>query len=86
MRKASQAARILSYLRTGKRIDDDVAREEFDCRRLAARICDIRGHGLKPTMLEDGEEVVTDLVEVGLDGAIVAEYYLTSDKQLSLPL
>lgn len=85
MRKASQATRILSYLRTGRRIDDDIARSEFGCRRLAARIGDIRGWRGHPSMLAEGEEVITDLIEVGLDGALVAEYYLTTDKQLTMP-
>ena len=78
--------RILRFLRTGRRIDGDFAKTGFGCRRLAARIHDIKGHAHKRTMLKPGEEIITELIQVGLDGATVAEYYLSSDAQLRLPL
>lgn len=43
--KATQCALILDYLKRYGIIDDNIARREFGCKRLASRICDLRGRG-----------------------------------------
>lgn len=43
--KATQCALILDYLKRYGVIDDNIARNEFGCKRLASRICDLRGQG-----------------------------------------
>lgn len=43
--KATQCALILDYLKRYGVIDDNIARREFGCKRLASRICDLRGQG-----------------------------------------
>ena len=43
--KATQCALILDYLKRYGIIDDKIARREFGCKRLASRICDLRGQG-----------------------------------------
>ena len=43
--KATQCALILDYLKRYGIIDDNIARREFGCKRLASRICDLRGQG-----------------------------------------
>lgn len=49
--KDTQKRMILDYMRKGNKIDDTIARDMFGCRRLSARIFDIRadGHIIKST-------------------------------------
>jgi len=66
-RTASQAQRILAWMEAGNFVDDDMARAQFGCRRLAARIKEIRDGKV------DGKprSVVTDTNAYGC-----ATYYL----------
>ncbi len=65
---ASQKERILRFLEAGERLDQETAMREFQCRRLAARIWDLRqaGHPIGRTM--------APLPEGGLE----AVYYLSA--------
>lgn len=49
--KDTQKRMILDYMRKGNKIDDTIARDMFGCRRLSARIHDLRedGHIIKTT-------------------------------------
>lgn len=69
----SQSSRILSALRSGRRLSALEALEEFGCFRLAARIHDLRraGHEIL-------DETVCD------NGKRHAVYHLVSVKQLQL--
>jgi hypothetical protein len=66
----SQCARILAWLQLGKPITAHVARSEFGCDRLAARIKDLRN---------DGHTIHTKTIKVfNREGqpCRVAEYWL----------
>lgn len=43
--KETQCAMILDHLKRYGTIDDNTARNEYGCKRLASRICDLRGLG-----------------------------------------
>lgn len=43
--KSTQCALILDYLKRYGVIDDNIARREFGCKRLASRVCDLRAQG-----------------------------------------
>ena len=46
MKQPTQCDRILNYMTTHGRINDSIARDQFGCHRLAARISDLskKGH------------------------------------------
>ena len=62
----SQARKILAHLKAGRTITHLDAEAEFNCMRLAARICDLRKAGYRIK----SEPVTT------LSGARIAEYRL----------
>ena len=67
-RRATQASRILAHLKAGRRLTQLDAEEEFGCRRLAARIGELR---------KEGFPVESRMVETS-SGAKVAEYWLAT--------
>ena len=63
----TQTKEILAALKSGRRLTQYHALQEFGCMRLAARIADIRGMGV---------DVKTDTVVVGNKRKKVAMYYI----------
>ena len=47
MKQPTQCERILNYMTTYGRISDTVARDQFGCHRLAARISDLTRKGYR---------------------------------------
>ena len=45
MKQPTQCDRILAYMTTYGRISDSIARDQFGCHRLAARISDLKDRG-----------------------------------------
>jgi|TARA_R110002020_G_scaffold6291_5_gene26337 hypothetical protein len=63
----TQTKEILAALKSGRRLTQYQALQEFGCMRLAARIADIRGMGV---------DVKTDTIVVGNKRKKVAMYYI----------
>ena len=63
----TQTKEILAALKSGRRLTQYHALQEFGCMRLAARIADIRGMGV---------DVKTDTIVVGNKRKKVAMYYI----------
>jgi hypothetical protein len=63
----NQRAQIREALLEGRRITDDIAREEFGCRRLGARIWELRH--------DEGLKVEKELILCS-NGNRVARYYI----------
>lgn len=73
-RSKSQAEQILAHLREGNTLTDLDSLQRFGCRRLAARIRDLR---LK------GHPIITE-TETTLNGAKIARYKLEMKGQMEL--
>ena len=64
MSSTTQSKRILSHLKSGKRLTAIEALDQFGCFRLAARIADLRA---------EGHSISTDRVPTA-GGSVIAEY------------